>query len=143
MKITVETHVKASLQTVWDAWNTPEDIKQWNAASDDWHTTQSRVDLREGGTFSARMEAKDGSMGFDFEGTYTRIVPQRLIEYRLGDDRQVKVEFVELPGEVVVRETFDAEGTHSIEQQREGWQAILDRFARHAEARERSARSAS
>jgi uncharacterized protein YndB with AHSA1/START domain len=76
MKITVETVVKAKLSAVWAAWNSPADIRQWNAASDDWHTTRSSVDLREGGKFSARMEAKDGSAGFDFEGTYTRIVPQ-------------------------------------------------------------------
>ena len=95
MKITVETLVKANLDSVWDAWNNPDDINQWNAASDDWRTTQSSVDLREGGKFSARMEAKDGSEGFDFEGTYTHVVPQQLIEYRLGDGREVKVQFSE------------------------------------------------
>lgn len=99
MKITVETLVKAELSTVWHAWNNPEDIKRWNGASDDWHTTQSAVDLREGGTFSARMEAKDGSDGFDFEGTYTRIVPRKIIESRLGDGRNVKVEFPRSPTE--------------------------------------------
>ena len=96
MRITVETVVKADLNAVWRAWNNPEDIKQWNAASDDWHTTKSAVDLREGGTFSSRMEAKDGSEGFDFEGTYTRIVPQKLIEYSLGEGRHVKVQFTEV-----------------------------------------------
>jgi uncharacterized protein YndB with AHSA1/START domain len=88
---------------------TPEDIKQWNAASDDWHTTKSAVDLREGGTFSSRMEAKDGSEGFDFEGTYTRIVPQKLIEYRLEDGRNVEVQFTHAADGVLVRETFEAE----------------------------------
>src|SRR5690606_32505446 len=102
MQITVETLVKADLETVWSAWNDPEDIRQWNAAADDWHTTQSRVDLREGGTFSARMEAKDGSAGFDFEGTYTRIVPRQLIEYEMSDGREVRVEFTEVPGGVRV-----------------------------------------
>ena len=131
MKITVETLVKADLNRVWGAWNNPDDIKQWNAASDDWHTTQSSVDLREGGAFSARMEAKDGAEGFDFEGTYTRIVPRELIEYRMSDGRQVKVEFSERAGEVLVRETFDAETENSPEMQRAGWQAILDNFARH------------
>ncbi len=87
MKITIETLVKADLNAVWAAWSNPEDIKQWNAASDDWHATQSAVDLRKGGKFSSRMEAKDGSAGFDFEGTYTRIVAQKVIEYRLGDGR--------------------------------------------------------
>jgi len=132
MKITVETLVQADLNRVWSAWNNPEDIKQWNAASEDWHTTQSRVDLREGGAFSARMEAKDGAEGFDFEGTYTRIVPRSLIEYRMSDGRHVQVEFSErTAGEVVVRETFDAETDNSPEVQRAGWQAILDNFARH------------
>jgi uncharacterized protein YndB with AHSA1/START domain len=131
MKITVDTLVKADLNKVWRAWNKPEDIKRWNAASDDWHTTASSVDLREGGTFSARMEAKDGTEGFDFEGTYTRIVPRELIEYRMSDGREVKVEFSERAGEVLVRETFDAETENAPEMQRAGWQAILDNFARH------------
>lgn len=106
---------------------------QWNAASDDWHTTASRVDLRPGGEFSSRMEAKDGSFGFDFAGTYTQVVPEQLIEMSFGG-RAAVVEFLEKEGKVVVRETFDAEETHSIDQQRQGWQAILDRFARHVEA---------
>lgn len=114
----------------------PDDILQWNAASDDWHTTRSTVDLRPGGKFCSRMEAKDGSFGFDFAGTYTRVVPERLIEYSFGD-REATVEFVE-SGEgaagVTVRIAFDAEETHSLEQQRAGWQAILDRFRRHVEA---------
>ncbi len=135
MKITVETTVAAPIEEVWAAWNNPEDIKQWNAASDDWHTTAATVDLREGGTFSSRMEAKDGSMGFDFGGTYTRIVEHQLIESRFGE-RTLRVEFLARNGEVSVRETFDAETTHSEEQQRQGWQAILDRFARHVEAKQ-------
>ena len=84
-QITVETTVAAPIAEVWRAYNSPEDIKQWNAASDDWHTTASSVDLREGGAFSSRMEAKDGSFGFDFAGTYTRIVDRKLIEYAFGD----------------------------------------------------------
>ena len=135
MKITVETVVAASLSKVWDAWTTPEDIKQWNAASDDWHTTASTVDLREGGTFSSRMEAKDGSFGFDFAGTYTRVVPHKIIEFTMGDDRAVAIEFEEREGAVRVKETFDAEGQHSLEQQRQGWQAILDNFRRHVESK--------
>ena len=135
MKITVETVVAASLSKVWDAWTTPEDIKQWNAASDDWHTTASTVDLREGGTFSSRMEAKDGSFGFDFAGTYTRVVPHKIIEFTMGDDRAVTIEFEEREGAVRVKETYDAEGQHSLEQQRQGWQAILDNFRRHVESK--------
>jgi uncharacterized protein YndB with AHSA1/START domain len=135
MKITVEAVVKADLSRVWDAWNNPADIKQWNAAQGDWHTTRSTVDLREGGRFLSRMEAKDGSKGFDFEGTYTRVVPYKTIEYRMSDGREVKVEFVEQPGGVRVRETFDAETENSPELQRAGWQAILNNFARYVEAK--------
>ncbi len=134
MKITIETAVAAPIGEVWRAWTTPDDIKQWNAASDDWHTTASTVDLREGGAFSSRMEAKDGSFGFDFGGTYTKVVPHRLIEMEFGG-RTAVVEFISNGGNVVVRETFDAEETHSVEQQRQGWQAILNRFARHVESR--------
>jgi uncharacterized protein YndB with AHSA1/START domain len=132
MKITVEKLINAPIEEVWRAWTTPDDIVQWNAASDDWHTTKASVDLRPGGAFSSRMEAKDGSMGFDFAGTYTKVVPQQLIESSFGD-RTMQVEFVAGPNGVTVRETFDSESTHSVEQQREGWQAILDNFARHVE----------
>jgi uncharacterized protein YndB with AHSA1/START domain len=134
MKITVETTVTAPVEEVWRAWTTPADIKQWNAASDDWHTTAASVDLRVGGAFSSRMEAKDGSFGFDFAGTYTKVVPLHLIEMEFGG-RTAVVEFVRQDKSVIVRETFDAEETHSVDQQRQGWQAILARFARHVEAR--------
>lgn len=133
MKITVEALVKAPIEDVWSAYTSPEDIKQWNAASDDWHTTRSTVDLREGGAFSSRMEAKDGSFGFDFAGTYTKIIPNQRIEYAFGDRTGV-VEFNTDSRGVTVRVTFEAESEHPAEQQREGWQAILDRFARHVEA---------
>ncbi|MGQ0546302.1 MAG: SRPBCC family protein [Betaproteobacteria bacterium] len=133
MKITVETVVKADLDRVWSAWNDPEDIKQWNAASDDWHTPRSSVDLREGGKFVSRMEAKDGSEGFDFEGTYTRIVPRQAIEYRMSDGRDVRVEFKPDAAGVLIKETFEAESENTPELQRQGWQAILDSFARHVE----------
>lgn len=134
MKITVETTVAAPIAEVWRAYTTPEDIEQWNAASDDWHTTAATVDLREGGAFTSRMEAKNGSMGFDFAGIYTKIVPNALIEYSFGD-RTGQVEFIDGPGGVKVRVTFDGETTHPVEQQREGWQAILNNFARHVEKR--------
>lgn len=133
-KITVETRVNAPIDKVWNAYTTPEDIMQWNAASDDWHTPSATVDLRKGGSFSSRMEARDGSMGFDFEGIYTEIAEHERIEYALGE-RAVKVDFQPDGDAVVVRVTFDAEPTHTIEQQREGWQAILDNFARHVEVR--------
>ena len=137
MKITVETIVHAPSAQVWLAYTTPADIVQWNAASDDWHTTTASVDLRVGGAFSSRMEAKDGSFGFDFAGTYTRVIPLQLLEYSFGD-RAATVEFIELPDCVKVRVSFDAEDTHSIEQQQSGWQAILDNFARHVEAKQRT-----
>jgi uncharacterized protein YndB with AHSA1/START domain len=132
MKITIERRIAAPVDAVWRAWTTPEDIVRWNAASDDWHTVRASVDLRVGGTFTSRMEAKDGSMGFDFEGTYTKVETQRRLEAMLGD-RALVVEFEPGPDGTTVRETFDAEPTHSLEQQRAGWQAILDSFARHVE----------
>jgi uncharacterized protein YndB with AHSA1/START domain len=132
-KITVESFVKAPLDRVWKAWSNPDDIKQWNAAQDDWHTTRSTVDLREGGKFSSRMEAKDGSQGFDFEGSFTRIVPNKTIAYRMSDGREVIVEFAERAGGVHVSETFDPESENTPELQRQGWQAILDNFKRHVE----------
>lgn len=134
MKITIQSHAKAPIAEVWRAWNTPADIMQWNAASPDWHTTRSTVDLREGGTFMSRMEAKDGSFGFDFEGTYTRVVPHQTIEYAMSDGREVQVEFTERAGGVDIRTTFDAETENPPEMQREGWQAIQDSFVRHVEA---------
>src|SRR3989338_8226494 len=134
MQITVETLIHAPVAKVWSAYTTPADIVQWNAASDDWHTTKSSVDLRVGGDFSSRMEAKDGSFGFDFAGTYTAVVPERLLEYSFGD-RFAKIEFTDVSDGVNVKVTFDAEETHSVEQQQGGWQAILDNFARYVEGR--------
>jgi len=137
MKITVETTVAAPVDEAWRAYTTPDDITKWNAASDDWHTPRASVDLRVGGTFSSRMEAKDGTMGFDFAGTYTKIVEHELIEYSFGD-RTAQITFVPSPEGVTVRVTFDSEPTHSIEQQRAGWQAILENFARYVEAKRRA-----
>ncbi len=130
MKITVSTVVSAPIAEVWRAYNSPDDIKIWNTASSDWHTTASTVDLRVGGKFSSRMEAKDGSFGFDFEGEYTKVVAPNLIEYIFGG-RVGKVEFSDGPSGVTVMVTFDSEESHSEEQQRTGWQAILDNFSRH------------
>ena len=133
MRITVEATVAAPVEDVWRAWTTPQDVMSWNAASDDWHTTAAAIDLRPGGAFCSRMEAKDGSVGFDFAGTYTEVVPHRRIAFEFGG-RTAVVEFIATADGVVVRESFDAEQTFSVEQQRQGWQAILDRFARHVEA---------
>lgn len=136
MKISVEALVKSDINAVWCAWTTPEDINQWNAASDDWHNPRSVNDLRVGGRFSYRMEARDGSMGFDFEGTYTKIDEKRQIEYKMDDGRLVSIDFKRENDGVRVIETFDAEDENSAEQQRQGWQSIVDNFARHVEAKD-------
>lgn len=134
MNITIETLVRAPIDKVWRAYTSPEDIIQWNAASDDWHTTSSSVELRVGGIFSSRMEAKDGSFGFDFAGTYTKIIPNELIEYAFGD-RTASVQFMQTSDGVKVRITFVAETEHSVEEQEQGWQSILNKFASHVEAK--------
>jgi uncharacterized protein YndB with AHSA1/START domain len=133
-RISIETTVAAPIDKVWRAWTTAEDIERWNSASEDWHCPLAEIDLRPGGHFSYRMEARDGSMGFDFAGTFVRVVPNEVIEFSLSDERPVIVEFLATGHEVAVRETFEAQSSHAAEQQRQGWQAILDRFARHVEA---------
>jgi uncharacterized protein YndB with AHSA1/START domain len=132
--ITVESRIQAPVAQVWNLWVTPQHIQQWNAASDDWHTPSASNDLRVGGRFTSRMEAKDGSMGFDFTGEYTEVQLHALIAYRLEDDRKVRVEFEPTGDTTLVRETFDAESTHSVEMQRTGWQSILDRFKVYVES---------
>ena len=134
MKISVNVLVPAPIDVVWSAYTTPQDIMQWNAASDDWHTTASSVDLRPGGAFSSRMEAKDGSFGFDFEGVYTQIIENEFIEYSFGD-RLATVTFAEEDGGVRVTVEFDTEEENSAEDQKTGWQAILDNFARHVQTK--------
>jgi uncharacterized protein YndB with AHSA1/START domain len=131
-RITVETHIRAPITEVWRAYTTPADIMQWNAASDDWHTTRAAVDLRVGGEFSSRMEAKDGSFGFDFAGTYTQVVPNTLLAYTFGD-RTCVVAFEPVANGTRVRVAFDAEEENAVDLQRDGWQAILDNFAKHVE----------
>ncbi len=133
MKISVATTISAPIETVWRAYTSPEDIKQWNAASDDWHTTAATVDLRVGGTFSSRMEAKDGSMGFDFAGTYTQVVENHFIEYAFGD-RTAQVEFENGSDGVTARVSFEPENLYPVEQQQHGWQSILNNFKKHVEA---------
>jgi uncharacterized protein YndB with AHSA1/START domain len=133
-KITVEAIVNAPVEKVWEAWTKPEHIVKWNHASDDWHSPWARADFREGGSFSARMEAKDGSMGFDFAGVYDVIRNNEYIEYTMGDDRRVQVKFSADGNQTRVVETFDAETTHSLELQKNGWQAILDNFKKYTES---------
>lgn len=132
-RIRVETTVDAPLDQVWAAYVEPEHIVHWNAASDDWHCPRSTVDLREGGRFSSRMEARDGSMGFDFEGTWTAVEPHQRLQYRMDDDRMVDVAFSDGDQGVRVVVEFDAEEENPAEMQREGWQAILDNFRRYVE----------
>lgn len=132
MKITVDALIAAPIHLVWNAYTNPKNIVQWNAASDDWHTTTSTVDLRVGGAFSSRMEAKDGSFGFNFEGIYTEVVENRSLAYSFGD-RAARVVFQETSGGVQVTVTFDAENQNPVEMQQQGWQAILNNFKRHVE----------
>ena len=131
--ITIEAWVNAPVQTVWEKWTNPQDIMQWNNASDDWHTPSAENDVRTGGKFKSTMAAKDGSYSFDFWGTYTQVTENELIEYTLGDDRKVKITFGEEDGKTKVVETFEPEDTNPIEMQRGGWQAILNNFKKHVE----------
>ena len=132
-QIVVETKVRASAAEAWDAYTSPDRIQKWNFASDDWHCPTATVDLREGGRFTSRMEAKDGSVGFDFAGTYTTLSPNNRIEYEFGA-RQATVSFTPQGDHTHVRVAFDPDTEHSIDQQRSGWQAILDNFAKHVSA---------
>ena len=133
MQIIVETRVDAPLEAVWGGWTTPESIKLWSVASEGWHTPHAEVDLQPGGRFLYRMEAEDGSAGFDFEGVYSAVVPMRKLVQTLADDREIKIEFVDEPHGIIVRKTFDADPGTPIHVQRGGWQAILDNFKRFVE----------
>ena len=135
MKIVIETEVQASLATVWDAWVTPKDITNWNFAIDEWCCPRAEINLEVGGNFNYRMEAKDGLMGFDFEGTFTKIESNESIHFELGDNRVVTVEFIETVNGVKVVETFEAEDENSAEQQKQGWQSILNNFKKHVESK--------
>lgn len=131
--VTIETVVNAPIEKVWKYWTEPGHVKNWNAASDDWHTTRAENDLKVGGNFTFRMEAKDGSFGFDFGGTYDAVNEHEYIEYTLGDGRKVKAYFTKQGNAVKLVETFDAENTHPVDFQKAGWQAILDNFKKYAE----------
>lgn len=132
--ITVEVKVNAPLEKVWDYWTNPQHIVQWCYATEDWHAPHASNDLRVGGKFNSRMEAKDGSMGFDFEGEYTRVEQHLEIEYVLADARRVNIRFDSYGKETTVTETFDPENENTLELQRAGWQAILDNFKRYTES---------
>ncbi|MEB1807205.1 MAG: SRPBCC family protein [Bacillaceae bacterium] len=130
--VTISALVDAPIDTVWKLWTDPEHIKQWNHASDDWHTTEAENDLRIDGKFRSRMEAKDQSMAFDFEGVYEEVEVNELIQYRLEDGRRVRISFSSEGDQTKVVEVFDAESMNPVEMQRQGWQAILDNFTRYA-----------
>jgi uncharacterized protein YndB with AHSA1/START domain len=132
--ITVENTVKAPVEKVWQFWTLPEHITKWSNASDDWHTPFAENDLKVGGKFISRMEAKDGSFGFDFGGVYDEVKTNKMIAYTLDDGRKVKINFSTNGDETKIVETFEAENTNSIEMQRGGWQSILDNFKKYAEA---------
>ncbi|KGE13426.1 SRPBCC family protein [Sphingobacterium deserti] len=132
-KITVKSRIANNVATIWNAYNSAEDIMQWNQASADWQCTNAKNDLRVGGKFSNRMEAKDGSFGFDFEGQYTAIEPFKRIAYAMPDGRQVDINFDEHRDGTAVEITFDAESENPIDMQRDGWQAILDNFKSYVE----------
>lgn len=132
-KITVKTTIEAPVEKVWKYWTAPEHIKKWNYASDDWHTPNAENDLRPGGKFVSRMEAKDGSFGFDFGGIYDEVKENKYIAYTLGDDRKVEITFSANGNETDIEETFEAENQNPIEMQRAGWQAILGNFKKYTE----------
>lgn len=134
-KITINAAVDAPVAKVWEYWTEPEHIKNWNNASDEWHTPHAENDLRKGGKFLSRMEVRDGSFGFDFEGVYDEVVENRRIEYTISDGRKVETNFEEKNGETHIKTTFEAESENSVEMQRDGWQAILDNFKKYAESR--------
>ncbi len=134
INITIETNIKAPIDKVWDTWNNPSHVVNWNHASDDWFSPRATNDFKVGGKFVYRMEAKDGSFGFDFSGTYVDIQDKKLVVTRLDDDRLVSTEFIPENDSIKVVETFEAEGENSVELQREGWLAILTNYKNYTES---------
>lgn len=132
-KITVEATIAAPVESVWEYWTLPEHITNWNFASEEWHTPHAENDVRVGGKFSSRMEARDGSFGFDFGGTYEAVETHKLLSYSLEDGRVVTITFTAEGDETKVSETFDAESENPVELQQQGWQAILNNFKKYAE----------
>ncbi len=133
--ITIETIVNAPMETVWDCWNKPNHITNWAFASDEWHAPYADNDLKVKGKFKTTMAAKDGSMSFDFEGTYTEVKKHELIEYDMDDGRHVATHFAKLGNDVKIVQTFDPESTNPVEMQKGGWQAILDNFKKYTETK--------
>jgi uncharacterized protein YndB with AHSA1/START domain len=131
--IEVEVAVNIPVVKAWKYFTAPGHITKWHFASDDWHTPSAANDPKTGGKFTYRMEAKDKSIGFDFEGTYSKVQPPELMEFNLADGRKVTVTFLTSDNQTIVKESFEPEGTHTLEQQRAGWQAILDNYKKYAE----------
>lgn len=131
--VTITANVNAPVSKVWEYWTAPEHITKWNNASEDWHSPRADNDVKTGGKFNIRMEAKDGSQGFDFGGVYDNVKPIELIEYTMGDGRKVSATFKENGGTTEIIQTFEAEETHPVDFQRAGWQAILDNFKKYTE----------
>jgi uncharacterized protein YndB with AHSA1/START domain len=132
--ITVESTVNAPINRVWKFWSSPEHIILWNTASEDWHTPRAENNFRVGGSFLSRMEAKDGSFGFDFAGAYNEIETHKSIVYTLFDGRKVRINFETDGNAITISETFEAENENSVDLQKHGWQAILNNFKRYAES---------
>ncbi|UWX55342.1 SRPBCC family protein [Maribacter litopenaei] len=132
--IEISTVVDSSIEKAWTYWTKPEHIQNWNFASPDWHCPKAESELKEGGRFSSRMEAKDGSMGFDFGGHYTKIVPNSTLEYTLDDGREVSIKFSENNGKTKIVETFEPENQNPLDLQRQGWHAILNNFKNYVES---------
>jgi uncharacterized protein YndB with AHSA1/START domain len=133
VKVTVKTTVNVPVEKVWEYWTEPNHITKWNNASEDWHTPVAENDLRPGGSFLSRMEAKDGSFGFDFKGIYDEVKLFEFISYSLEDGRKVEISFEGKENETEIIETFDPDTSNSIELQQTGWQAIIDNFKKYAE----------
>jgi uncharacterized protein YndB with AHSA1/START domain len=132
--IAVSVTIEAPVESVWESWTKPMHIMHWNNASDDWHTTRAENDLRVGGRFLYRMEAKDGSNGFDFSGEYSIVQKYKDIEYILDDERKVKVSFEQLGTETMIKEIFEVDQQNPIEMQKAGWQSILNNFRNYVES---------
>ncbi|MZQ86741.1 polyketide cyclase [Paenibacillus sp. 5J-6] len=131
--VTVETTVHAPVEQVWEFWTQPEHITQWSFASDDWHAPRAENDLKVGGTFVTRLEAKDGSFGFDLGGVYDEVRTHEFISYTMGDGRKVEISFIRQDNDTKVIESFDAETANPVEMQKAGWQAFLDNFKTYSE----------
>ena len=134
--ITVRAVINAPVEQVWKLYTEPEHVMKWNNASNDWHTPRAENDLKVGGKFLYRMEAKDGSSGFDFDGTYEQVKTNELIVYSISDGRKVEAIFTKNDNaRTILATTFEPESTYSIEMQRDGWQAILNNFKKYVETR--------